>query len=651
MYFQTGFPRQLGWRFLGWIGGLLLMVTPYLKAAPQAVITLMSSSAPRMAPHTVHVHATGSTQVAMWHRAKFEWDFGETGRLMVRDERFGKDIDIAAKNALGEGGQQGYNAAYIYQNPGTYTIRLTVTDEFGDTSTTSTQVTIVADTRQRYYVDPAGIDSPLRGTSEAMAWATFQYAINQINSGSGNAMLLLKRGSIFPITATSRISVNNVMIDAFGAGAKPVLQSNGVLSSEIIIMEGINGLIKNIHFNTTSTLPLTNTEGIRTEIGSLSQTIWDCEFQLVESAAKIRGTGCLLLGNIIGKTKSISVIPGGSSSNTSDVVLLGNRTFHSLNEHTVRALPPGVIRLNVAYNIMNKPSDEDKVVLRLQKVQYGTIFRNRVTDTGGGQFVEVSFDSGYSSSDDPLRFVGTNHITLDANQVEVRADGILLHPNSHHVMVRNNIMSCSNLCIGIGDSEADGPANNDPHPDLVNDPVHRNEMALIDDIDLYNNVFLNPSNNSSPLDFVYGNTNVIPSVPIRLDNVRLRNNLIVMIVNGIWLRLTDRSDFVSVGNNVWPTAPAAGGFSGITWADWQNLAGGTEARENVAAADVYFPAPAMYPITTSTGRPVNGVFEDYRGIERNRLSTWVSGAVQSTTGGIIPPNSPPSSPRNLRIQP
>src|SRR5262249_10530878 len=54
---------------------------------------------------------------------------------------------------------EGFNAAHIYDTPGTYTIRLTITNEAGRVSTTSKTITITSDTRRRIYVSSAGSDS------------------------------------------------------------------------------------------------------------------------------------------------------------------------------------------------------------------------------------------------------------------------------------------------------------------------------------------------------------------------------------------------------------------------------------------------------------------------------------------------------------
>src|SRR5439155_198547 len=77
---------------------------------PRPVINLIGKTG--TGPHTVHVHALASTlNGGDYLTARWQWDFGDPG---------GKYNQL-----------EGWNAAHVYDNPGTYTIRLTLTNQNG----------------------------------------------------------------------------------------------------------------------------------------------------------------------------------------------------------------------------------------------------------------------------------------------------------------------------------------------------------------------------------------------------------------------------------------------------------------------------------------------------------------------------------------
>lgn len=87
--------------------------------------------------------------------AKYQWDFGDP---------------TGGYNRL-----PGWTAGHIYDNPGTYTVRLTVTDANGKSSTATQSINVAADTRRTVYVDaasgsdnnPGTITAPIRSFDRA----------------------------------------------------------------------------------------------------------------------------------------------------------------------------------------------------------------------------------------------------------------------------------------------------------------------------------------------------------------------------------------------------------------------------------------------------------------------------------------------------
>jgi hypothetical protein len=86
------------------------------NAAPKAVIRVAAGSLTAMAGNTINVHAlNGQVFNGDPLTTKYEWDFGDAGT------KYNKLV--------------GWSAAHTYDKPGAYTLRLTVTDVGGKSST------------------------------------------------------------------------------------------------------------------------------------------------------------------------------------------------------------------------------------------------------------------------------------------------------------------------------------------------------------------------------------------------------------------------------------------------------------------------------------------------------------------------------------
>ena len=160
---------------------------------------------------------------------KYEWDFG-----------VGAEED--------EGGRyfSGFNAAHVYETPGTYTATLTVTDSAGVTSLVAISITVRSRANQpKYYVDSQlGNDSydglvmaedpsynsgtghgPWKTADKAFFGLTNNFYIQR---GFGT-QILFKRGQVFDVTA-GRVEVGNWataaswLFGAYGTGDKPIIK-------------------------------------------------------------------------------------------------------------------------------------------------------------------------------------------------------------------------------------------------------------------------------------------------------------------------------------------------------------------------------------------------------------------------------------------
>ncbi|MBI5091046.1 MAG: PKD domain-containing protein [Candidatus Hydrogenedentes bacterium] len=142
---------------------------------------------------------------------------------------------------FGDGSTQfhGFNAAHVYETPGSYTCTLTVTDSASATSTATIAITVLPRTGTTYYVDSQLGNDANPGTSPgAGAWKTADKAFSGLttNSYSPGTTILFTRGQSFDVTAglveVAHWKTNSGwMFGAYGAGAKPIIKLKSIAGS------------------------------------------------------------------------------------------------------------------------------------------------------------------------------------------------------------------------------------------------------------------------------------------------------------------------------------------------------------------------------------------------------------------------------------
>ncbi len=155
-------PPPRSWRggaLLSAIGLFFILTRTAVASPPQPVIHMLSNAG--MAPFAVHVHALDSNLGAGSSlTARYQWDFGDPQ---------------GAYNTL-----EGFNAAHLYDAPGTYTVTLTVTNEEGFSAQAAASVTVSSDTRVRIHVAANGSDSN-DGHSSTNPIRTFAHAMELVD--------------------------------------------------------------------------------------------------------------------------------------------------------------------------------------------------------------------------------------------------------------------------------------------------------------------------------------------------------------------------------------------------------------------------------------------------------------------------------------
>jgi PKD domain len=233
--------------------------------APTPVITVLGDRGDE--PHSVFVHALDSTLGAgTCLTARYQWDFGDPG---------------SEYNDL-----VGWNAAHTYQNPGTYTITLTLTNQLGKTRILSTNVTIgQAHYRSIYVNSISGNDS---NSGFSMSFPV-RSAARALQLAGNNTQILFKTGETFPVYSSMNLPYKNIFLGSYGTGSQPVLMREPGMGTSIIgtFDSSSNVMIEGLTFNSpwssrSLTAPKIPADGIFP--GGTDITIRNCTFLNLDDA-------------------------------------------------------------------------------------------------------------------------------------------------------------------------------------------------------------------------------------------------------------------------------------------------------------------------------------------------------------------------------
>ena len=127
----------------------------------------------------------------------------------------------------------GFNAAHVYEDPGTYQVTLTARTSTAQASATAV-VTAQPFSGTTYYVSSSQGSDSNTGLSEAAPFASYNRGMQEI-SDSSNKRLLFKRGDTFPYSSHVVLgSVNNVIIGAYGTGISP--DEKGICANDPVLL-------------------------------------------------------------------------------------------------------------------------------------------------------------------------------------------------------------------------------------------------------------------------------------------------------------------------------------------------------------------------------------------------------------------------------
>lgn len=575
----------------------------YTVTPLKAVITTTTPTS-IIAGEAVHVQGLSSgLGVGTPLTTRFHWNFGDSTSGSEYN-----DLD-------------GFNAAHIYNNPGTYTVTLSITNQNGQTTTTTQQINVASDNRRTIYVAANGNDannglspnSPIKSVGRA----------NQL-LGS-NTKVLFRAGDTFYTSTTLEVAgYHDVLVGSYGSGNRPVLMYNGVRTyTNIIGLDfgtynvTVSGLTFDSIFNTDTNE--TNMPYAMRAVGT-NIAVRNCTFLNLGYAidGSRQPTGFLLQDS---SAPSATALRGYLVwAQGSDYVLLGNFAANSTREHIVRI--GGATRLNISYNNftnLNRQAEGDsqdiaKGSIVVQKGSYAYVAHNTVTDgpIGVGPLAGNTTDALNDKS------AAWDWAVIDGNTVS--RSNIEFVPGGEHVMVRNNIV------------------HSDDGAGIIVDGENATYNRIVNDASILGNTIINNG--------TYGNAIWIEGVATGL---RMDDNLMVAPnyqtgsnqAAPVYVSATDLSDFLEIKHNVWANAktmmwnPGGENYMATWWASptgyksaqqWDSLTpvqGDVFSNVSIGSNS----APSSTSVAAHGGVSAIGLFDDFNG--HIRPGSGVSaGAVQ-----------------------
>ncbi len=197
-------------------GGATTVVTVHDASASAPLAMTTASRTSGVAPLAVFFDAVklfnGVVQPTDGNHASlyYRWNFGDPG----------SGTWMATGRSRNEA--VGYLAAHVFEQPGTYTVTLEVTDPEARVFRYAQDVTATAFSGTTYYVSSTAGSDANSGLSAAAAWRTFDHAMSR---AATNTRILFKRGEGWTTHEEGQVNASGPgIIGAYGSGPSPRIQ-------------------------------------------------------------------------------------------------------------------------------------------------------------------------------------------------------------------------------------------------------------------------------------------------------------------------------------------------------------------------------------------------------------------------------------------
>jgi PKD repeat protein len=177
-------------------------------------VSIIASRLSGVAPLSVFFDATGTTGLA--NRCFF------ADNAAYMDATFAWNFDAATIDPGGNyATASGFVAAHVFEKPGSYTVRLNVTDADGDTATRDMSIEVLEFSGTTYYVAANGSDGN-DGLSTGAPFLTPRHALSSSVLGP-NVRVLFRNGDTFTISSMVGVSdvTGPIIIGAYSDPAHP----------------------------------------------------------------------------------------------------------------------------------------------------------------------------------------------------------------------------------------------------------------------------------------------------------------------------------------------------------------------------------------------------------------------------------------------
>jgi Ca2+-binding RTX toxin-like protein len=389
------------------------------STAPTPVIVLLGLGG--QAEHSVFVDALSSSLGSgTVLTATYKWTFGDPN---------------GAYNTL-----VGWNAGHIYDNPGTYTIVLTITNVSGKSSSLSTTVTVGASTRRTIYVDSVYGNDNNNGLSASSPVKTGIRASQLITD---NTAVLFRRGESFNSSNYFYIGKQNVVIGAYGTGANPIMMKQSSADHGVFYIQSTADqvVIENLIFDSVFKpvgVVANEIDAVGIYPSGRNITVRNNTFLNINTAvdAYMAPTGMLLQNNT---APDIHGLRGYFEwMNGSEQVIVGNTVVNSTREHVMRSSFASTSKILITDNNFANPSDaggdsgdSPKTPINIRDGSYVDIENNQLSQGT----VSIGPDDALPENT-VVSWIKLNGNTFTNSQIQI-------HGSVQHMLVSNNVTDYS----------------------------------------------------------------------------------------------------------------------------------------------------------------------------------------------------------------